>query len=472
MFSLLEWVADNETMLSGLAALVVIIGVVFSPMGAGVRATMARRGNLASTDGESGGSVQGPGTGQNFASFPPLITDKPSVAVLPFTNMSKDEDKEFFADGMTEDIITGLSCDSRLFVIARNSTFAYKGQSPNISTVGRELGVRYVLEGSIRLINDRLRITAQLIETETGAHVWADKIDRPAIDIFDVQDEVVDSIVTTLCANVGVAEGKRARRQPPESLKAWELCIQAETIWIGQLTATAPRDALELTQKATEIEPGYGFGWVFLGYLLSMKMPMLISENIPEDAKQAIELAHKGVALAPEDPALLGYAGYTVLWAGEASLGVDYLERSLSINPNSGIFRQAYGTALMVASRHEEALEQFELFFRQSPKDPSAGRAYHFRGLVQLMLGDFEAAEKSTLLTIKHAPTFLWGHVTHGAVLAGLGQEDAAQDSIRKLHELGPHWTLEKLHEFIIFFYKNKDDAEKLNSLIEQAWVD
>ena len=138
------------------------------------------------------------------------IADKPSIAVLPFVNMSDDKSQEYFADGMTEDIITGLSCDSRLFVIARNSTFAYKGQSPDIRTVGKELGVRYVLEGSIRPIGDRLRITVQLIETTSGAHVWADKIDRPVAELFDVMDEVVDGLVTALCANLGVAEAKRA----------------------------------------------------------------------------------------------------------------------------------------------------------------------------------------------------------------------------------------------------------------------
>ncbi len=156
--------------------------------------------------------------------------DKPSIAVLPFVNMSDDKSQEYFADGMTEDIITGLSCDSRLFVIARNSTFAYKGQSPDIRTVGKELGVRYVLEGSIRPIGDRLRITVQLIDTASGAHVWADRIDRPVAEIFAIMDEVVDGLVTALCSNLGVAESHRAARQRPEDLQAWALCAQAEVL--------------------------------------------------------------------------------------------------------------------------------------------------------------------------------------------------------------------------------------------------
>ena len=223
---ILSWLSDQESALSALAALVVITGVTLSPLGAGLRGFLSQRelsedklrNNDTATLATSSAilapavSTESSGTDDPHDTPPPLITDKPSIAVLPFINMSDDKEKEYLADGMTEDILTGLSCDSRLFVIARNSTFAYKGQSPDIRTVGKELGVRYVLEGSIRPVAKRLRITVQLIETDTGSHVWADKIDRPLAEIFDIQDEVVDSLVSALCANLGVAEGKRAAR--------------------------------------------------------------------------------------------------------------------------------------------------------------------------------------------------------------------------------------------------------------------
>ncbi len=185
------------------------------------------------------------------------IAHKPSIAVLPFVNLSGDKDQEYFADGITEDIITGLSCDSRLFVIARNSTFVYKGKPVDVRAVGKELGVRYVLEGSIRPMGDRLRINVQLIETASGAHVWADKIDRPAADIFEVMDEVVDGLVTTLCANLGVAESNRTKRQRPEDLQAWALCVQAEVLYTTQPNSKTLLEAETLARRATEIEPGY-----------------------------------------------------------------------------------------------------------------------------------------------------------------------------------------------------------------------
>lgn len=391
------WLNANETALSAVAALVVITGFALSPLGAGIRGLLARR---KSVDGALPGSDTGipvtstvnPETrsseAQDYLNTPPsLITDKPSIAVLPFVNMSKDEDKEFFADGMTEDIITGLSCDSRLFVIARNSTFACKGQTPDIREVGKELGVRYVLEGSIRPINDRLRITVQLIETNTGSHIWADKIDRPVAEIFDIQDDVVDSLVTTLCANLGVAEGKRARRQAPENIKAWELCIDAEMSWIGLRTTGGMAEAQALAKKATEIEPGYALGWAMLAYFSSLSIAYLITDNNDETAKQVEQLINKATILAPDDPTVLGYIGYAYALTGKASTGLSYLERSLASNPNSGFFRYAYGVALAGTSQLEDALAQYEMFFRQSPKAPNMGVAYFYKSITLAIMG-------------------------------------------------------------------------------------
>lgn len=177
------------------------------------------------------------------------IEDRLPIAVLPFNNMSGDSAQEYIADAMTEDIITGFSSDSRLFVVARNSTFAYKGQSPDIRAVGKELGVRYVLEGSIRQVSDRIRINVQLIETGGGTHVWADKIDRPVTEFFDVTDEVVNGLVVALCSNLGVAEAKRAARQRPEDLHAWALCMQAAATFSLQSGVDAPLAAEKLLRQ-------------------------------------------------------------------------------------------------------------------------------------------------------------------------------------------------------------------------------
>ncbi len=290
----------------------------------------------------------------------PVIEDlddmahKPSIAVPPFVNMSDDKSQEYFADGMTEDIITGLSCDSRLFVIARNSAFAYKGQSPDIRTVGKELGVRYVLEGSIRPIGDRLRITVQLIETNSGTHIWAAKIDRPVADLFAIIDEVVDGLVTTLCSNLGMAEGKRAARRRPEDLHAWALCVQAEVLYFSQLGSKYPVEAEKLAWRATEIEPGYAVSWALLGALYGERLSAGLSVNLAKDAEEAMALVNTALSLAPGDPMVLGYCGSAAITAGHAAQAVDYLARSLAINPNSSFARLYYGYALWADARPAE----------------------------------------------------------------------------------------------------------------------
>jgi len=474
-----NWLSEREAGFSALAALVVIIGVTLSPLGVGMRGLLSRRKTNDSA--MPGTDIALPTTSsaphlessprQDFLDNPPpLITDKPSVAVLPFVNMSDDKDKEYFADGMTEDIITGLSCDSRLFVIARNSTFAYKDQSPDIRTVGKELGVRYVLEGSIRPINDRLRITVQLIETNSGTHVWADKIDRPLADIFDVQDEVVDGLVTTLCANLSVAEGQRLRRQPPGNLKAWELLVRAETMWVQQISPNALPEVKALCLQAREVDPDYAPNIAFLAYIESMHMVMLLIENVPEQCKRVHKLAERALELAPEDSLILGYIGWSYNFSGKNSEAIHYMERSLALNPNSGLFRHVYGTVLLFGSRYEEALVQFELFFRQSPKDPSVGRAYFLRALALIMLDKFAEAEQSACLAVNHQPNLPWTYVTHGIALAGLRQYDAAHQAVRRAKEVAAHFELNKMEEFWRLNFVNQQDAERLVEFTRKAW--
>ncbi|MSP42009.1 MAG: hypothetical protein EXR08_01365 [Alphaproteobacteria bacterium] len=239
--------------------------------------------------------------------------------MLPFVNMSEDKSQEYLADGMTEDIITGLSYDSRLMVIARNSTFAYKGQSPDIRTVGRELGVRYVLEGSIRPIEDRVRITVQLIETANGSHVWADKIDRKLTEIYDVMDHVTDGLVTALCCNLGVAEARRAERSRPEDLQAWALCMQADAMYYLSPSAKSQMEAEKLARRAAEIEPGYGASWGLIAFLVSQRNLFGVGTDTVKDMQEAMSLASKALSIAPHDALVLRYCGAAYRSAGNIS---------------------------------------------------------------------------------------------------------------------------------------------------------
>ncbi|MEH6638854.1 MAG: hypothetical protein V7717_06250 [Porticoccaceae bacterium] len=476
MSTLLGWLAAHESALSAIAAMMAItagIVVVFSPMGAGLRGLLSRENKIESGSADAPTANTTPVVTQDFLDTPPpLITDKPSIAVLPFVNMSSDSEQEFFADGMTEDIITGLSCDNRLFVIARNSTFAYKGQSPDIRAVGKELGVHYVLEGSIRPVGDRLRITVQLIETASGAHVWADKIDRPVAEIFDIMDDVVDGLVMTLCSNLGIAESKRAQRTRPEDLRAWALCVQAETLYFAQPGPDSMTAAEDLLRRATDIEPGYAASWGLLALMVSLRPVFGVSADPAKDTEQAMLLANKAINLAPQDPLVLGYSGVALTWAGQTAQAVDCLERSLEMNPNSSVFRLYYGATLLCDARPAAGIEQLELFFRLSPKDPNAGMAYFFYAYCCLVLDDFSQAEQLACKTVKLIPSFPWAHMALATSLKALGRDTEAQPHIQKARELAPGWTLSALDDFWQLVIRTPEHAAKFSTLTHQAWED
>ena len=467
------WLNDNETALSALAALVVIIGVVVSPLGAGVRGILSSRNHAKQSEASAAAdTLSNKSNIQPTRDFldtpPPLITDKPSIAVLPFVNMSDDKTQEYFADGMTEDIITGLSCDSRLFVIARNSTFAYKGQSPDIRQVGKELGVRYVLEGSVRPMAERLRITVQLIETETGTHVWADKIDRPVADIFNIMDDIVDGIVISLCANIKLAESDRASRKRPEDVDAWALCVQAEVLFISQPDSGAFSRGIELARRASEIEPGYGVSWALLALFSSVRVANGLSGNLSEDSEHALSLVDKAINLAPHDPVVLSYCGFATACSGEAARAISFLERSLDMNPNNSFARLYYGVALYFDSRLDDCAAQLRLFIAHSPRDLYIGVAVFHLSLCYASLGDFEQAEQQAQIAIKHTPGFGWNYIALGLALTALGRETEAQIQWRTLEKIEPALTRQNVKAILRLWIKDRDYAERLISLLER----
>ena len=467
------WLSEHEAGFSALAALVVIIGVTLSPLGAGMRGLLSRNNKAISPEVDTPTDAIKPSAqGVTGNSSPLPDTDKPSIAVLPFVNMSDDKSQEYFADGMTEDIITGLSCNSRLFVIARNSTFAYKGQTPDIRAVGKELGVRYVLEGSVRSVGDRLRITAQLIETETGSHVWADKMDRPVEEIFDLMDEVVDGLVTTLCANLGVVESNRVQRQRPEDLEAWALCMQAEVLFFTQPDAESNLEAQALAQRASEIEPGYAVSWALLAWLVSSRIVWGRSDDLAKDADEALSLVNKAIRLAPHDPTVLSYCGMATSWIGEATQGIGYLERSLAINPNNSNAQMAYGFAFWMDARPEEALKQIKFALSRSPKDPSIGFAIFFISWSHLALGNFPEAERTARESIKHFTGFAWAHLALAMSLSAMKREVEAQESMQTVHELEPTWTLQHVEDIMRLQLRKLGAAENMIAMMRRAWKD
>jgi TolB-like protein/Tfp pilus assembly protein PilF len=482
-----DWLNDNESALSAFAALVVTVGVVLSPLGAGLRglfSTGNKRQKIAepialdTANPETANletanlETPSPTAKDSPDTSPPPNADKPSIAVLPFVNMSDDKSQEYFADGMTEDIITGLSCDSRLFVVARNSTFAYKGQSPDIRAVGNELGVRYVLEGSIRPVGERLRITMQLIETSSGMHIWADKIDRPTTELFDVMDEVVEELVTALCANLGVAESHRIQRQRPEDMQAWALCVQADVLYFSQPGAKSVLEAEKLARRATEIEPGFALSWALLSYVISARIAFGLNVDLAKDCTEALALVSKALEFAPNDPTVLGYCGYASIWAGRPTQAIAYLERSLAINPNNSNVQISYGAALWAAGKTDAGVAQLELFISRARKDPFLGLAYLDLSLCYLVLGNFEKAKEASLNVIKHSPGFTWGYLTLTMSLTAMGRDAEAQAQLQKVHELEPDFTRQHVEDFLTHSLFMQEQAEKMIAQVRQAWRD
>jgi adenylate cyclase len=244
------------------------------------------------------------------------LPDKPSVAVLPFTNMSADPEQEFLADGIAEDVITALSHYPSLFVIARNSSFTYKGRPVDVNTVGRELGVRYILEGSLRKSGNRIRVTAQLVEAETGRHVWAERYDRDLADIFDVQDEITEAVTIAIAPAIADAEQQRALRKRPESLDAWA-AFQRGVWHLGKFTADDNLVAQRLFQRAIDVDPTFTGGYSGLAVAQLYAVITFGTRSLLDVQKNVEALARQAVALDSADPVARSGLGITMLMSGD-----------------------------------------------------------------------------------------------------------------------------------------------------------
>jgi adenylate cyclase len=294
------------------------------------------------------------------------LPDKPSIAVLPFANMSGDLEQEYFADGMVEEIITALSRIRWLFVIARNSTFTYKGQAVDVKQVGRELGVRYVLEGSVRKAGNRVRITGQLIDATVGNHVWAERYDRELADIFAVQDEITERVVGTIEPELYAAEHLRSQRKPPESLDAWECVIRALSC-IAQSSLAGYNEAEALCRRAITVSPNYGQAHSLLSWLLLRRTDW--SGDVTTFFAEAEGEARTALAIDERDPwahLTHGLVLYRQSRHGEAERAY---RRALELNPNFALAHAVLGLPLAYRGAHQDAIESAERAMRLSPND-------------------------------------------------------------------------------------------------------
>jgi len=369
---------------------------------------------------------------------PLSLPDKPSIAVLPFQNMSGDPEQEYFADGMVDDIIAGLSRIKSLFVIARNSSFAYKGKSPDVRQVGRELGVRYVLEGSVRRAGNRIRITGQLIEAATGTHLWADKFDGPMDDVFDLQDRVTIAVAGAIEPSVRQAEIQRADRKPTENLQAYDWLLRA--IGVQQLFSREHLDeAIRMARHAIQIDPKLALGYAYLATWIQRRRMYGFMQDEALEIAEGVRFAHLAVLLDPHDPIVLAESAFALGHLNsDLAMAIPWLDRAIALNPNSA---HAFGRGAIVrtfAGAYETAADHSERAMRLSPFDTLTYVFTKARGDSHLYRRQFAEAvdwlQKSAQQNRMHAPTFL----SLSSALVRLGRLSESRAAIARLLELRP----------------------------------
>ena len=364
----------------------------------------------------------------------------PSIAVLPFQNMSGDPEQEYFVDGIVEDIITGLSRMKWLFVIARNSSFAYKGRAVDVKQVGRELGVRYVLEGSLRKAGDRIRITCQLIETANGTHVWAERYDRPLGNIFEVQDEITLSVVGAIEPSLRQAEIELAKRKRPDSLDAYDLYLRA----LPHAQVAMPGDgekALSWLNKSLALEPDYAAAHALAAWCYEQRY--LRGGMHEADKVGALEHARAALAAAADDATTLATAGFVIgLVEHDYEAAMNAIDHALALNGSSALALGLGSTILAHDGRIEQAIEYGERALRLSPHDPTAYLQFTALGIAHLAAGRFEQSAAACNKASQSNPRFSFPVVLQAAALCRLGRAHEAKAVARRVLELEPRFSI------------------------------
>jgi adenylate cyclase len=397
------------------------------------------------------------------------LPDKPSIAVLAFTNMSGDPGQDYFSDGITENIITGLSRFSELFVIARNSSFQYKGKSPDIRQVGRELGVRYVLEGSIRRAGDRIRISAQLIDAVTGAHRWAERYDRELKDVFAVQDEVSRAIVAILVAQVNKAEAERTLLKPPATWQAHDFLMRASDISTAMRSSFNVADLYEvrrLLERSIALDPSYARAYAMLSYthVVAWFQPLDQDCLTPTALERAHRLAWKAVRLDPNLPIAHAHLGLVLTFHGQHEQSIAVFEKAVALNPNFTDWR--FGMALQRAGQPARATQVIEEHMRYDPF--YAPQAPGVLGVTRYLLNEYSQAMPPLRECTSRAPNFIGGHVWLAANLAQLGRLDEARAEAAEVLRIDPKYTIDDTQRRLALF-KRPEDAEHLLDGVRKA---
>jgi TolB-like protein len=379
------------------------------------------------------------------------LPDRPSIAVLPFANLSGDPEQSYFADGMAEEIITALSRCSRLFVIARNSSFAYKGQAVDVRKVGRELGVRYILEGSVRRAEDRLRFTGQLIDATSGGHIWADRFEGNMGSVFDLQDRFTESVVAAIEPKLQLAEIARLRHKPASNLDAYDLPLRAQQCEF-EFDMDSHAAALRHLEQALLIDPSYAPAMALAAFCHAERRVQNWMQDPEVEAGDALRLAARAVELDKDDANVFWMAGYAILRLKmDLPRARELVRHSLELNPNSAIASAIAGEMEANLGNTGEALGLVFRAMRLSPRDPRGWFITLKAAWVYFVDGQFDQAISAAKTVLNRNPRSAYALRFLAASLAKQGRLDHAADAIREVLSIEPQLTLTKLRLRLMF---------------------
>ena len=386
------------------------------------------------------------------------LPDKPSIAVLPFPNMSGDPEQGYFADGIAEDIITGLSRLRWLFVIARNSSFTYKGRNVDVRQVGRELGVRYVLEGSVRKGGNRIRITGQLVEAETGNHLWAERYDRALDDVFAIQDEITESVIGCIQPELYAAEHDRLKRKPPQSLDAWESFVRGMFLY-SQHSDASTKEALHMLDRAVELDRSYAQAHGLRAVCLAWRA-IQGWENRDTAFAEAAEGADRAVACDPQEPWAYLAHGFIAVAKRRDSETVGAFGRAIDASPNFAYAHGLLGCAHALGGRSDQAIECIDRGVRLSPRDIFGDEYQLYYAFAHFQAGRYAEAASAAHLAIQQRPGHPVLYIMAAASYGLAGETDKARRAITQLTDLVPNISAADLEES--FLYCQREDRSRL----------
>jgi TolB-like protein/DNA-binding SARP family transcriptional activator/Tfp pilus assembly protein PilF len=387
----------------------------------------------------------------------PPVPETPSIVVLPFQNLSADPEQDYFSDGIVEEITTALSRFRSLFVISRNSAFTYKGRAVDVRQVGRELGVRYLLEGSVRKAADRVRITGQLIDAESAAHLWADRFDGTPEDIFDLQDQVTSSVVGAISPALEQAEIDRVKRKPTESLGAYDYFLRGRAA-LHEGSAQGHREALQLFYRAIELDPDFASAYGMAAYSYCHRKTNGWMADREEEIAETARLARRAVELDKDDAAALSCGGFALAYVvGELDAGVAFIDRALLLNPNLASAWIVSGWVRVWLGEPEVAIEHLARATRLSPLDPLTNRTRTTTAHAHFFAGRYEEAASWAAMALREWPDYQTALRIAAASYALAGRREDAQSARERLQKLDPQLRISNLEDELGPYHRTQD---------------